>query len=180
MTWQRYNKNLRKSLLLWNIFRFGQIWPYSVLCNRLPPGSSQHAERLSVQRDYTGRILRVLLWRWLHGRPQPISEGRAYGASANPCPKRGHSAAWHRGNGNGEHIIHGRKDRINSLMIIWDYSHPQYNASLDKLNSILHRNRVNNLPKCSFLNYFFVPLPSKFHINTYLLWQQWHYHRHPK
>ena len=30
-------------------------------------------------------------------------------------------------------------------MIFWDYSHPQYNASLDKLNSILHRNRVNIL-----------------------------------
>ena len=39
-------------------------------------------------------------------------------------------------------------------MIIWDYSHPQYNASLDKLNSILHRNRVNIFPKCGFLNYF--------------------------
>ena len=39
-------------------------------------------------------------------------------------------------------------------MIIWDYSHPQYNVSLDKLNSILYRNRVNIFSKCGFLNYF--------------------------
>ena len=39
-------------------------------------------------------------------------------------------------------------------MIFWDYSYPQYSASLDKLDSILHRNRVNIFPKCGFLNYF--------------------------
>ena len=39
-------------------------------------------------------------------------------------------------------------------MIFWDYSHPQYKASLDKLNCILHRNSVNIFPKCGFLNYF--------------------------
>ena len=43
---------------------------------------------------------------------------------------------------------------VDTCMFFWDYSHPQYNASLDKLNSILHRNRVNILPKCVFLNYF--------------------------
>ena len=43
-------------------------------------------------------------------------------------------------------------------MIIWDYSHPQYNVSLDKLNSILHRNRVNIFPKCVFFEIFFVTL----------------------
>ena len=31
---------------------------------------------------------------------------------------------------------------------------PQYNASLDKLNSILHRNSVNILKKSNFLNNF--------------------------
>ena len=46
-------------------------------------------------------------------------------------------------------------------MIIWDYSHPQYNASLDKLNSILHRNRVKIFPKCSLFETFFVTLHAK-------------------
>ena len=46
-------------------------------------------------------------------------------------------------------------------MIIWDYSHPQYNVSLDKLNCILHRNRVNIFPKCSVFETFFVPLQPK-------------------
>ena len=35
-----------------------------------------------------------------------------------------------------------------------DYSHPQYNASLEKKQNICVRNRVNILPKCGFLNYF--------------------------
>ena len=39
-------------------------------------------------------------------------------------------------------------------MIIWDYSHPQYNASLDKKQNICGLNRVNIFPKCGFLNYF--------------------------
>ena len=38
--------------------------------------------------------------------------------------------------------------------VFWDYSHPQYNVSLDKLNSILHRNSVNSLKKSNFLNNF--------------------------
>ena len=46
-------------------------------------------------------------------------------------------------------------------MIIWDCSHPQYNASLDKLNSILHRNRVNILPQMQFFELLFVPLQPK-------------------
>ena len=46
-------------------------------------------------------------------------------------------------------------------MIIWDYSHPQYNASLDKLNSICVRNRVSILPKCSLFELFFVTLHAK-------------------
>ena len=41
----------------------------------------------------------------------PVPEGHSYGASANPCPKRGHSAARHRGTGNGEHIVYSGKDR---------------------------------------------------------------------
>ena len=46
-------------------------------------------------------------------------------------------------------------------MIIWNYSHPQYNASLDKLNSICVRNRVNILPKCGLFELFFVPVQPK-------------------
>ena len=36
---------------------------------------------------------------------------------------------------------------------------------LYKLNSILHRNRVNFLPKCGFLNFFFVPFLYKLKTN---------------
>ena len=37
----------------------------------------------------------------LYGRPQPVSEVHSYGASPHPCSKCRHSAARHRGTGNG-------------------------------------------------------------------------------
>ena len=53
MTLQRYKKNLRKSPLLADFFRFGQIRLYSVLCDRLTLRTSEHTRGLRFFRYHS-------------------------------------------------------------------------------------------------------------------------------